>query len=259
MDLITGIGNWFIQFFTEIGRASFFLFSTIKTLFTTKLRFYQLISQMKRIGVDSSNIILISCLSSGFTFALMIGQFASLVGVEEMVGPTVAWGMTKELAPLLAAIMVCGRSGSSIAAELGTMRITEQIDALKTLCINPMQYLIVPRIVASTIIMPFLTMFAMVFGILGGYLSYATNLSSNPAIYMINIKNHLTVGHILEGLIKSSVFGFIIAFVACYKGYRTKGGAKGVGEATTGAVVLGCILILISNTFVSVLLFKVGL
>ena len=176
-----------------------------------------------------------------------------------MIGVVVAWGMTRELGPILAAIMVCGRSGSSIAAELGTMRITEQIDALKTLCINPMQYLIVPRIIAGAFIMPFLTMFAMFFGILGGYLFSITYLSSNPAIYMINIRNHLTLGDILGGLIKSSVFGFILAFVGCYKGYRTKGGAKGVGIATTGAVVLGCMLILVSNYFISVLLFKVGL
>ncbi len=259
MYLFTSIGNWLFKFFTEIGGASFFLFSAIKTLFTTRLRFTQLVVQMKRIGVDSSSIIVISNLSSGFTLALLTYAGLSRIGGEEMIGVVVAWGMTRELGPILAAIMVCGRSGSSIAAELGTMRITEQIDALKTLCINPMQYLIVPRIIAGAFIMPFLTMFAMFFGILGGYLFSITYLSSNPAIYMINIRNHLTLGDILGGLIKSSVFGFILAFVGCYKGYRTKGGAKGVGIATTGAVVLGCMLILVSNYFISVLLFKVGL
>ena len=176
-----------------------------------------------------------------------------------MLGVVVAWSMTRELGPVLTAIMVCGRSGSSIAAELGTMRITEQIDALKTLCINPIQYLVVPRIIAGAFIMPFLTIFAMFFGILGGYLFTTTNLSSNPEIYIINIKSYLTLGDVLGGLIKSSVFGLILAFVGCYKGYRTKGGAKGIGKATTGAVVLGCTLILVSNYFLSVLLFKVGL
>lgn len=176
-----------------------------------------------------------------------------------MLGVVVAWGMTRELGPVLAAIMVCGRSGSSIAAELGTMRITEQIDALKTLCINPIQYLVVPRIIAGAIIMPFLTIFAMFFGILGGYLFAVTNLTSNPEVYLNNIRAYLTLADIFSGLIKSSVFGFILAYVGCYKGYRTKGGAKGVGKATTGAVVLGCTLILVSNYFLSVLLLKVGL
>ena len=214
---------------------------------------------MKRIGVDSSSIIVISSLSSGFALALQTYAGLSRIGGEEMLGVVVAWSMTRELGPVLTAIMVCGRSGSSIAAELGTMRITEQIDALKTLCINPIQYLVVPRIIAGAFIMPFLTIFAMFFGILGGYLFAMTNLSSNPEIYIANIKSYLTLGDVLGGLIKSSVFGLILAFVGCYKGYRTKGGAKGIGKSTTGAVVLGCTLILVSNYFISVLLFKVGL
>lgn len=214
---------------------------------------------MKRIGVDSSTIIFISSLSSGFALALQTYAGLSRIGGEEMLGVVVAWGMTRELGPVLTAIMVCGRSGSAIAAELGTMKITEQIDALRTLCINPMQYLIIPRVLAGGLIMPFVTTFAMFFGILGGYLFSVTYLSSNPEIYLMNIRNYLTLGDIMGGLIKSSVFGFILAFIGSYKGYRTKGGAKGVGQATTGAVVVGCILILVSNYFISVLLYKVGL
>ena len=125
---------------------------------------------MKRIGVDSSTIIFLSSLSSGFALALQTYAGLSRIGGEEMIGAVVAWGMTRELGPVLTAIMVTGRSGSAIAAELGTMRITEQIDALRTLCINPYQYLVVPRIIAGTLIMPFLTVFAMFLGILGGYL-----------------------------------------------------------------------------------------
>ncbi len=259
MYLISSIGTWFLHFITEIGGASFFLFRAVKTLFTTRLRFKQLLTQMRRIGVDSSTIIFISSLSSGFALALQTYAGISKVGGEEMLGAVVAWGMTRELGPVLTAIMVCGRSGSSIAAELGTMKITEQIDALKTLCINPLQYLVVPRIIAGGFIMPFVTTFAMFFGILGGYLFAATTLNSNPEVYIHSIRTLLTLGDILGGLIKSSVFGFILAFVGCYKGYRTKGGAKGVGKATTSSVVLGCILILVSNYFLTVLLLKVGL
>lgn len=231
----------------------------MKSLFTTRLRFRQLLSQMKRIGVDSSTIIALSTISSGFALALQSYAGLSRIGGEEMLGVIVAWGMTRELGPVLTAIMVTGRSGSSIAAELGTMKITEQIDALRTLCINPFQYLIVPRVLAGTLIMPFLTIFAMFFGILGGYLFTLTNISGNPATYIINIRSYLMPGDIIGGLIKSSFFGFILAFVGCYKGYRTKGGAYGVGRATTSTVVVGCVLILISNYFLSLLLFKVGL
>ncbi len=259
MYLVTRVGSWFIQFFTEIGGAFFFLFRSLKTLFTTRLRISELFTQMNRIGVDSSTIIFISSLSSGFALALQTYAGLSRIGGEEMLGVVVAWGMTRELGPVMTAIMVCGRSGSAIAAELGTMKITEQIDALKTLCINPFQYLLVPRIIAGMLILPFLTIFAMFFGIFGGYLFAATNLTSNPEIYTSIIKSYLTLGDIMGGLIKSSVFGLILAFVGCYKGYRTKGGAKGVGKATTSSVVLGGILILVSNYFLSVLLYKVGL
>lgn len=214
---------------------------------------------MKRIGVDSSTIIALSTLSSGFALALQSYAGLSRIGGQEMLGVIVAWGMTRELGPVLTAIMVCGRSGSALAAELGTMQITEQIEALRTLCINPFHYLIVPRILAGTLIMPFLTLFGMFFGILGGYLFSLLNLTSNPEVYLVNIKNFLTLGDIIGGLIKSCAFGFILTFVGCYKGFQTTGGARGVGLATTSTVVMGCIAILVSNYFLSVYLLKVGL
>lgn len=232
---------------------------TIKTLATKGVRSKQLFLHMKRIGIDSSTIIILSTLSSGFALALQSYAGLSRIGGQEMLGVIVAWGMTRELGPVLTAIMVCGRSGSALAAEIGTMQITEQVDALRTLCINPFHYLIVPRIVAGTLIMPFLTLFGMVFGILGGYLFSLINLTSSPEVYIVNIKNFLTLGDIIGGLIKSCVFGFILTFVGCYKGFQTSGGARGVGLATTQAVVLGCIAILVSNYFLSVYLLKVGL
>ena len=145
--------------------------------------------------------------------------------------------------------MVSGRSGSAIAAELGTMKITEQIDALRTLDINPYNYLIVPRVLAGMLILPFLTMFGMFFGMLGGYLYAVTNLNMNPATYVNTIKNYLLITDIIGGLIKSCVFGFILAFVGSYQGFFAHGGARGVGKATTMCVVLACILILIWKLF----------
>ncbi len=232
---------------------------TVKSVFTKGLRVKELALQMKRIGVDSSSVIVLSTLSSGFALALQSYAGLSRIGGQEMLGVIVAWGMTRELGPVLTAIMVCGRSGSAIAAELGTMQITEQVDALRTLCISPFHYLIVPRILAGTLIMPFLTLFGMFFGILGGYLFALITLTSSPEIYLVNIRNFLTLGDIVGGLIKSCAFGYIIAFVGCYKGFQTTGGARGVGLSTTQAVVVGCIAILIANYFLSVYLWKAGL
>ena len=259
MNFVDSIGSWVIYFLTEVGGSSFFFLRTIKTIFTRKIRVHELFAQMKRIGVGSTTIIVLSSISSGFALALQSYAGLSRIGGEEMLGVIVAWGMTRELGPVLTAIMVTGRSGSAIAAELGTMKITEQIDALRTLCIDPFQYLIVPKVLAGAIIMPFLTIFAMFFGILGGYLFSLTHLTTNPEIYIANIKNYVILGDIIGGLIKSSVFGFILAFVGCYKGYTTKGSAYGVGRSTTSTVVISCILILISNYLLSVLLFKAGL
>ncbi len=257
--IIDTLGMWFIRFFTETGNLALFLARAWKTLFTTRLKVRQLFIHMKRIGVDSTSIIFLSSLSSGFALALQTYAGLSRIGGEEMIGAIVAWGMTRELGPVLTAIMVAGRSGSAIAAEIGTMNITEQIDALRTLCINPYQYLVVPRIIAGTLIMPFLTVFAMLLGILGGYLYTAYNLTISPGLYLINIKNYLTINDVLSGLIKSCFFGFTLAFIGCYEGFSTKGGARGVGIATTKSVVLGCIIILIANYFLSSLLFKAGL
>lgn len=253
------VGSWFMRACSELGSFALFLGRSIGTLFSSKLKVTLMLAQMKRIGVDSSSVIVLSSLSSGFALALQSYAGLSRIGGEEMLGAVVAWGMTRELGPVLTAIMVAGRSGSAIAAELGTMKITEQIDALRTLGINPYNYLIVPRILAGMLILPFLTMFGMFFGMLGGYLYTVTNLNMNPATYGNTIKNYLLITDILGGLIKSSVFGFILALVGSYQGFFAHGGARGVGKATTMGVVLACILILIGNYFLSSLLFKAGM
>lgn len=259
MYLLDSLGLWFLSCVQEAGALGLFFAKTCKTIFTTRLKITRLFAQMKHIGVDSSSIIFLSSLSSGFALALQTYAGLSRIGGEEMIGAVVAWGMMRELGPVLTALMVTGRAGSSLAAELGTMKITEQIDALRTLGINPYQYLIVPRIGASILIMPFLTLFAMVLGITGGYLYTVNNLTIAPQIYFINIKNYLTIRDVWSGLIKSVFFGFVLGFIGCYQGFSTKGGARGVGLSTTKSVVLGCIIILIGNYFLSSLLFKVGL
>jgi phospholipid/cholesterol/gamma-HCH transport system permease protein len=211
---------------------------------------------MKHIGVDSLSIILLTGAFSGAVLALQSYVGFKRFGAEDFIGPVVALSLTRELGPVLTGLMVAGRAGSSIAAELGTMQITEQIDALKTLNININQYLVVPRIAASVLIMPLLTLFSMICGIIGGYVISVFVLGLNGEQYITQIQSYLELSDITGGLIKSSVFGLILAWVGCYKGYSTTGGAKGVGIATTQSVVLSSILILISNYFLAALLFE---
>ncbi len=257
--MIDTLGLWVINACNQAGNLAFFFARTVKTALIKRLKIKQFFNAMKSIGVDSTSIIFLSSLSSGFALALQTYAGLSRIGGEEMIGAVVAWGMTRELGPVLTAIMVAGRCGSAIAAEIGTMRISEQIDALRTLSIDPYQYLVVPRILAGTVILPFLTLFAMFFGILGGYLYTKYNVTISPEMYLSNIKSYLTINDILSGLIKSCFFGFTLTFIGCYQGFSTTGGARGVGRSTTKSVVLGCIIILIANYFLSSLLFKAGL
>ncbi len=209
---------------------------------------------MERIGVDSLAIIILTGSFSGMVFALQSYIGFQRVGGEQFIGPVVALGMIRELGPVMTGLMVTGRAGSAIAAELGTMRITEQIDALRTLCIDSFQYLIVPRIVASVIIVPFLTLFSMICGIVGGYAICVYVLGLSPEDYISGIKTYVELSDIRGGLIKASVFGLILSWVGTYKGFYTWGGARGVGISTTQSVVTGSILILISNYFLTKLL-----
>jgi len=260
--LISGInfiGQAALSVVNMIGAFAMFLWTAIKTCFTTRLNFAQLFLQMKRIGVDSFIIICLTGLSSGLALALQIYIGFHRFGIEEFIGTIVALGMTRELGPVLTGLMVTGRAGSSMAAEIGTMQITEQVDALKTLCINPYQYLVVPRMVASIIIMPFLTVFSMLCGIIGGYLYCVNVVELNPDSYISGIRQWVEMSDIVGGLIKSSFFGFILSAVGSYNGYITYGGARGVGIATTRSVVVGSIAILIANYFLSSFLHTVGI
>jgi len=209
---------------------------------------------MNRIGVESFNIIVLTGGFTGMVFALQSYIGFQRVGGEQFIGAVVALGMTRELGPVLTGLMVTGRAGSAISAEIGTMRITEQIDALKTLRLNIFQYLVVPRMVASTIILPCLTAFSMIFGILGGYIVCVHVLELSPEDYKKSIEAYLEFDDIRGGLIKSAVFGLILSWVGTYKGYNTTGGARGVGISTTQSVVLSSIMILITNYFLTKLL-----
>ncbi len=205
--------------------------------------------QMEQIGVGSSTIIFLTGSFTGLALALQSYIGFHRVGAEDFIGLVVALGMARELGPVLTALMVTGRSGSAMAAEIGTMQITEQVDALKTLCIDPYQYLIVPRVIAATFMMPFLTIFSMICGVLGGYIFCIHVLELNAENFISIIQERVELSDITGGLIKAACFGFILSWVGTYNGFKTVGGARGVGKSTTRSVVVGSIIILIANYF----------
>lgn len=255
MNLIDFIGSKTISWSNKVGSAVVFLLRTIIAFFSTKLKLKKTISQMEKIGVGSFSIVFLTGVSSGLALALQTYVGLSRFGGEDFIGIVVAIGMTRELSPVLTGLMVMARSGSAMAAEVGTMRISEQIDALKTLDINPFQYLIVPRLVAGTFILPFLTAISMTCGIIGSYF-YATHiLGINSEQYISNVQANVELSDITGGLVKSSIFGLIITWIGSFFGYNASGGARGVGAATTQSVVAGSILILMANYFLSSIMF----
>ncbi len=254
LRVVDSIGRYAIGICGALGAFFLFLWKTITTLFTTKLKVSKLFNQMERIGVDSLSVVVLTGATTGMALALQAYFGFKRVGGESFIGAIVALGLIRELGPVLTGLMVTGRAGSSITAEIGTMRITEQIDALKSLRINTFQYLIVPRLLASTIILPFLAIFTMICGIIGGYIVCVNVLGLSPDDYITSIRTYTEMADIRGGLIKSCVFGFILAWVGTYKGYRTIGGARGVGRATTSSVVTASILILIMNYFLTKML-----
>jgi phospholipid/cholesterol/gamma-HCH transport system permease protein len=254
IDFVNYIGRKTIIFCDLTGRFFLFLVTAFVTMLSTRLKIYKVLAQMESIGVDSLSIAVLTGSFSGMVFALQSYIGFERVGGEQFIGAVVALGMIRELGPVLTGLMVTGRAGSAIAAELGAMEITEQIDALRTLRINVYQYLVVPRIVAATIILPFLTLFAMLCGIVGGYIICVHVLELSPEDYISGIRTYVELSDINGGLTKAAVFGFILAWVGSYKGFYTQGGARGVGIATTQSVVASSILILMSNYFLTKML-----
>lgn len=239
---------------TEMGRVLIFLSQTLQGMVSRPFFLKNVLKQMEQIGVNSIPVVLTTALSTGMVLALQSYTGFKRFGAESLIGTVVSLSMTRELGPVLTGLMVAGRAGASMAAELGTMRVTEQIDALATLATDPMKYLVVPRFIASTIMMFFLTVLGMIIGIAGGYFVGVQILGTNPVTYINQSIDNTEVTDIWYGLLKSLVFGAVVGLIGCYKGFNTEGGAEGVGKATTGAVVVSCMLILILDYFLSALL-----
>ncbi|MDE1171295.1 MAG: ABC transporter permease [Verrucomicrobium sp.] len=252
--LISKFGAATIAFIEATGHACFLLQEIVQTLFTYPLRCRQLLRQVLFCGIRSQGVVLIT---GGFTGAVFTAQtlfqFREL-GMASATGPVVAVAMCRELGPVLCALMVAGRVGSAIAAELSTMKLTEQLDALRALAVYPTQYLIVPRFLALVLSMPLLVGLAMAIGILASWIVAVPVMEVDPTYYMHNMIKFTLVKNIWIGLTKALFFGMIIALVSIHKGLTAGHGAEGVGQATTQAAVHSSILVLVSNFFFSFLL-----
>ena len=256
MNPFQPIGRAVLALLAEIGRVALFLRDGLAQGLSPTFYGRQILAQMWRIGYNSLPVVGLTAFFTGGALALQIYLGSSRFNAEGLVASIVALGITRELGPVLAGLMVAGRVGASIAAELGTMRVTEQIDALVTLSTNPFKYLVGPRLIAAVVTLPILVAIGDTIGIMGGYIVGTRSLGFNSYAYIKNTSDFLEVDDVTSGLIKAAVFGFIIAVMGCYHGFNSKGGAQGVGRATTNAVVSAAILILAANFALTNLLFS---
>ncbi len=242
------IGRYTVRVVNSTGLLCAMLLKSFLYIFTPpRLNIRNVFKQMEFVGVQSLFVVILTGSFTGMVLALQSYTALKRFGAESMVGPTVALSMARELGPVLTGLMVAGRAGSAMATELGTMRVTEQVDALFTMGVNPMKYLVVPRVLAGLLMLPLLAIVTDFVGSVGGYMIGVKYLGINSGVYIGRTLDYVTTGDIFEGLIKSLFFGLIIAITACYNGYYATGGAKGVGKAATSAVVMGCVLILVSD------------
>ena len=239
----------------EIGRVSLFLRDAVVQGLSPTYYLRQIFEQMWSIGYNSLPVVGLTAFFTGGALALQIYQGSTPGTASTLVPNIVALGITRELGPVLGGLMVAGRVGASIAAELGTMRVTEQIDALVTLSTNAFKYLVGPRLIAAVITLPILVAIGDTIGIMGGYIVGTRSLGFNSYAYIKTTADFLKMDDVTSGLIKAAVFGLIIAVMGCYHGFNSKGGAQGVGRATTNAVVSASILILTANFILTSLLF----
>ena len=245
--MVQTVGQLSINLSYHAGGLALLLKDTLTTLFKTKLKWDLTIDQMHKIGVTSLPLVALTALFTGMVLALQSAYQMRLFAAEQFVADLVALSITRELGPVLTAMVVAGRVGAAMAAELGTMKVTEQIDAMKVLAVDPIRYLAVPRFVAAFFMLFILTIFADTIGMLGGYLISVFKLGMSSHQYMVRSITVLIVKDVVTGLIKSFFFGGIIAVVGCYFGFRASGGAEGVGRATTLAVVTALVVIIATD------------
>jgi phospholipid/cholesterol/gamma-HCH transport system permease protein len=236
-----------------VGGVGVFALRGVVSVFTPPWFAGQFLRQLMAIGFFSLPVVGLTAIFTGAALGLNIYTGGGRFNAEQVMPQIVALGITRELGPVLAALMLAGRVSAAIAAEIGAMRATEQIDAMRTLSTDPFRYLVAPRLLAATLVLPLLTLIADIIGVAGGWLVAVRILDFNSGVYIRNTANFLQLWDVGSGLIKAAVFGFIVALMGCYHGYHAKGGARGVGRATTHAVVSSAILIFASDYFLTTL------
>lgn len=258
--MFKALGRFVLKSLEQIGQASSMVYASVFWLFKAPLEFAQTMQQTVKIGVESMVVAALTSLFTGMVLALQAGTtMQSILGEPIYIGTLVGFSLVRELGPVLTAFVVSGRAGAAVAAEIGTMRVTEQIDALHTLGTDPVRYLVIPRLIAFTVSIPILTLFANVSGMFGGYLVSVYGLGVSGNTYIEDITTFIGADDLMHGFIKSIAFAFMIGVVCCYKGIYTRGGAEGVGKATTQAVVVSMVMILVFDYFLTAILNSLGI
>src|SRR3954462_4013041 len=256
IGFLASIGALFIALLAALGRLATFAGQALAAAVTPPFYPRLILRQIVDIGYFSLPVVGLTAIFTGMVLALQSYTGFSRFNAESAVATVVVLSVTRELGPVIAGLMVAGRIGASMAAEIGTMRVTEQIDALSTLSTNPFKYLVAPRLIAGLTMLPLLVIVADIIGVFGGYLVGVYRLDFNPAAYIGRTWEYLEPMDVISGLVKAGAFGFIIALMGCYHGYQSRGGAQGVGAATTNAVVSSSILILVFNYLITGLFFS---
>jgi len=247
IGFLASVGATFLGFLAATGQLFLFALTGVAAAFSPPFYPRLILRQVVYMGYYSLPVVGLTAIFTGMVLALQSYTGFSRFNAESAVATVVVLSVTRELGPVIAGLMVAGRVGAAMAAEIGTMRVTDQIDALTTLSTDPFRYLVLPRLLAGLITLPLLVVVADIIGVFGGYIVGTYKLGFNPANYLTQTETYLERMDVISGLVKAGVFGFIVALMGCYHGYHSRGGAEGVGQATTYAVVSASILILISN------------
>jgi phospholipid/cholesterol/gamma-HCH transport system permease protein len=255
LDFLAAVGRVFLGFLVAAGRFAIFTITAISHCVRPPFYLRLILRQIVDIGYYSLPVVGLTAIFTGMVLALQTNTGFARFAAQGAVATVVMLSMTRELGPVIAALMVAGRIGAAIAAEIGTMRVTDQIDAMTTLSTNPFKYLVVPRIVAGVATLPVLVLVADIIGVFGGFLVATYKLGFNPAGYIGQTADNLRSDDVISGLIKAAVFGFVVTIMGCYFGYHSRGGAQGVGAATTYAVVSASIMVLLVDYLLTSVLF----
>ena len=255
LDPIAALGRAVLGALQGVGAVVLFALEGVSHLFRPPFYSRLFLRHVVEIGYDSLPVVALTAIFTGMVLALQTYTGFARFNAEGAVANVVVLSITRELGPVIAGLMVAGRIGASFAAEIGTMRVTDQIDALTTLSTNPMKYLVAPRLLAGTVALPFLVLIADILGVMGGWLIGTAKLGFSSAGYLRATLDFMQTMDVVSGLVKASVFGFVIALMGCWCGYNSRGGAQGVGAATTSAVVISSILILALDYIITEMFF----